>query len=225
MTLRVSMIVRNEAHRHLLKTMDCIMDLGAYAYVTDDASDDDTAGICQDYGATVRINERPKFWEHEGKARQEHLEWMDQFCQEGDWVLALDADETISTPEDLENVISSAEKMRDTAVTLPLYEFWTDVDYRIDGAWFGTQTPRLYKWQPGGQINDLPMGCGSEPTYVRSARFFRQNRCHLLHWGYVREEDRIRKHAAYTSRLGGHGHNTTHVESIIKEPDLRPYPF
>ena len=55
MTLRVSMIARNEAHRHLDKAMSCIVEMGAYAYVTDDASDDDTAGICQDYGATVRI--------------------------------------------------------------------------------------------------------------------------------------------------------------------------
>lgn len=223
MTLRVSMIARNEADRHLDRAMSCIMELGAYAYVTDDASDDDTAGVCQDYGAKVRINDRPKFWEHEGKARQEHLEWMDQFCHEGDWILALDADETISDPDDLENVIHNAEMLKATAITLPLYEFWTETEYRIDGLWFGNITPRLYKWRPGGQINDRPMGCGSEPTYVARASRFNQDRCRLLHWGYVRPEDRERKHRAYSTRLGGHGHNTTHVDSIITEPMLRTY--
>lgn len=223
MSLRVSMIARNEADRHLVKAMSCIVEMGAYAYVTDDASDDDTAGICQDFGATVRTNERPKFWEHEGKARQEHLEWMDQFCKEGDWILALDADETISDPDDLANVIHNAEMMKCTAISLRLYEFWTETEYRVDGLWFGNSTPRLYKWQPGGQINDRPMGCGSEPTYVMQASRFNQDRCRLLHWGYVRPEDREKKHRAYSTRLGGHGHNTTHVDSIITEPMLRTY--
>lgn len=223
MTLRVSMIARNEEHRFLTEAMSCIVEMGAYAYVTDDASEDHTAGICQDFGATVRTNERPKFWEHEGKARQEHLDWMDQFCKEGDWILALDADETISNPEDLESVIHSAEMLKSTAISLHLYEFWTPTEYRIDGLWFGTATPRLYKWQPGGKINDRPMGCGSEPTYVAQASRFNQERCHLLHWGYVRPEDRERKHRAYSTRLGGHGHNTTHVDSIVTEPMLRTY--
>ena len=223
MTLRVSMMVRNEAHRHLIQTLDCITEMSAYGYVTDDASDDDSAEICLDYGLTVRKNESPMFWEHEGKARQNHLEWVDTFCKDGDWILALDADETISDPCDLENVIRSAEMMRSGAVGLRLYEFWTPTQYRVDGYWFTGITPRLYKWQPGGRIADRHMGCGSEPTYVQNASRFNQDRCRLLHWGYVREEDRIRKHAAYTARLGGHGHDTTHVDSIIKEPMLRTY--
>lgn len=223
MTLRVSMIVRNEAHRHLEETLSCITEMGAYGYVTDDASDDNSAEICEDYGLTVRKHKEPTFWAHEGKARQNHLEWVDSFCKEGDWILALDADETISDPCDLANVIHSAEMMFNDSITLRLYEFWTPTEYRVDGYWFTTRTPRLYKWQPGGHITDKEMGCGSEPTYVQKASRFHQDRCRLLHWGYVREEDRIRKHAAYTARLGGHGHDTTHVDSIIKEPMLRTY--
>lgn len=223
MTLRVSMIVRNEAHRHLERALTCIKEMGATAYITDDASEDETAQMCQDYGAAVRINERPLFWEHEGKARQAHLEWVDQFCGEGDWILALDADETLSEPTAIDDVIRSAEKLQDRAIGLHLYEFWTETEYRIDGYWFGTITPRLYKWQPGGHIADKPMGCGSEPTYVRSFRVFNQDRCNLLHWGYLRPEDRVRKHAAYSARLGGHGHDNSHVNSIITEPMLRTY--
>lgn len=223
MTLRVSMLVRNEEHRHLIDTLDCVTDMGGHLYVTDDASDDASAEICLQYGATVRVNERPMFWEHEGKARQSHLEWVDTFCEPGDWVLALDADETISDPTELLDVIHQAEMMRDEVVGLRLYEFWTPTEYRVDGFWFGTVTSRLFKWQPGGQINDKPMACGSEPTYTHSARRFTQDRCHLLHWGYVREEDRIRKHAAYTARLGGHGHNMNHVESIVTDPMLKTY--
>jgi hypothetical protein len=148
---------------------------------------------------------------------------MDQYCQPGDWILALDADETVSQPGNFMNIIRQAEMLKDECVPLTLYEFWTETEYRVDGYWFGTKTPRLYKWQPGGKIADKEMGCGSEPTYVLTARPFNTEGCHLLHWGYVREEDRIRKHRAYSARLGGHGHNTTHVDSIITEPMLRTY--
>lgn len=223
MTLRVSMLVRNEVDRHLTKTLDCITEMGAHAYITDDASEDATADLCSQYGAVMRMNECSMFWEHEGKARQAHLEWLDQFCVPGDWILALDADETISDPADLMNVVHQADMLGDGAISLRLYEFWTETQYRTDGYWFGTKTPRLYKWQSGGMIADKPMGCGSEPTYVQEVRKFQQDRCHLLHWGYVRPEDRIRKHSAYSARLGGHGHDNTHVNSIITEPMLRTY--
>lgn len=223
MTLRVSMIVRNEADRHLVKALSNVMEMDAYAFVTDDCSDDDTPGVCYDFGATVRINEQPMFWKHEGRARQAHVDWVDTFCKDGDWILALDADETISHPEDLHQIIRSAEMLGDGSIGLRLHEFWTETEYRVDGLWFTTTTPRLYKWQPGGVINDREMGCGSEPTYVQKTKQFTQDRCHLLHWGYVRSEDRIRKHKAYSERLGGHGHSSTHVDSIVTEPMLRVY--
>lgn len=221
--IAVSMIVRNEADRHLIRTLQCCQKMNAQVYATDDASTDDTVSVLEAYGAVVQRTEVALWWTHEGKARMRHLVWMEQFMNPGDWVLALDADETINDPGGLDQVIEAAEILGDTAVSLPLYEFWSENEYRIDGYWFGTQTPILYKWQPGGAIADKEMGCGREPTYVRSAKVFRQSNIHLLHWGYLRPEDRVRKHQAYSARLGGHGHNNGHVDSIVTEPTLRTY--
>lgn len=227
MTLWVSMIARNEADRHLKRALECYHEitevLPASLMVTDDASTDETAALCLAHGAQVQRTPEPLFWKHEGQARQRHYDFTTQDAKEGDWVLSIDADETVSGVAAIPEIINLAERQKFGAIGLPLLEFWTETQYRIDGYWIGTKTPRLYRWQPEGKINDREMGCGSEPTYVHRVSVLTQDRIRLLHWGYVREEDRIRKHAAYSERLGGHGHNNTHVASIVTTPTLATY--
>lgn len=223
------MMVRNEADRHLKRTLECVKKIpNSILVVTDDASDDDTAQICRDYGAIVQVNERPMFWANEGAARQAHYDFSTVRATAGDWVLAIDGDETISNPEMAWEIVQAADRGGYAAVGLPLYEFWTETQYRTDGFWFGTTASRLYKWKREGQIADKEMGCGSEPTYVQAAlklgaNLYKQNALHLLHWGYLNPDDRVRKHQAYTERLGGHGHNNAHVASIVTEPTLADY--
>lgn len=225
--LWVSMIVRNEADRHLERALKCWQEIeqhiDARLKVTDDASTDGTVDMCIEYGAEVLTTPEPLFWKHEGQARQRHYEFTTEKAAEGDWVLSIDADETISNPHLLREFIGLAERQKFGAIALPLLEFWTPTEYRVDGFWFGMRTPRLYRWQPGGQIRPKEMGCGSEPTYVHSVSVLPQERIELLHWGYIREVDRVRKHAAYSERLGGHGHSSNHVESIITTPTLATY--
>lgn len=230
MTLWISTVVRNEADRHLTRMLDNAVAMGAKVLATDDNSEDSTAEILCDYGATVRLNDTIPFWEHEGLFRQDHLTWTDQYMQEGDWILALDADETLSSPGDVHQIIDNAEHVGQRAIKFPLYEFWTETQYRTDGYWFGMESPILYRWKPGGVVRNVPMGCGREPTYVtqlspgdcyRAASG--SPRCDWQHWGYVREADRVRKHKLYTERNGGHGHNSIHVNSIITTPELQTY--
>lgn len=228
MSLIVSMIVRNESGRYLENALKCAWDAGALAVaVTDDASDDNTVEILEKYGCEIQTTPEPAFWLHEGNARQRHLDFVDLYCRQGDWVLALDGDETINKPERVQEIIERAKYINTSAIGLPLYEFWDETNYRNDGFWRSTSPTVLYAWREGGQINDRPMGCGREPTYVQKYISYNQvmwqNDLHLLHWGYSRKEDRIRKYERYTSREGGHGHSNAHVESIIQEPELKPY--
>lgn len=225
--LWIQMIVRNEVDRHLERALSCTQEIRGFTdsvlRVTDDASTDSTIDVCQQYDAEVQWTPEPLFWQHEGQARQRAYDYATQNAQEGDWVLSLDADETVSNVHLLPVIIERAEKGGHGAVGLPLLEFWTETEYRTDGYWIGTRTPRLYRWQPDGKINDRQMGCGSEPTYVQRVSHLYQDDVELLHWGYLREADRVRKHAAYSERLGGHGHNNMHVQSIITVPTLATY--
>lgn len=231
MTVHTMMIVRNEAHRHLERALRCAQQIqrlaGGSIIITDDASEDGTAEICKKVTRRVQRTEEPMFWQHEGRARQRHLDYVGFWVEPGDWVLSLDADETINDPAKL---VAATEQARhtDLAIGLPLYEFWSLTEYRTDGLWFGTMTTRLFRWREDARIKDKEMACGSEPLYVQDAvtrgHWWKQTDAHLLHWGYSRSADRERKHALYSQRAGGHGHNAKHIASILSRPSLTVYP-
>lgn len=230
MSVHVVMMVRNEAGRYLAKVLDCASEVtavsGGKIIVTDDASTDLTAAMLGTYTKHVQLSPEPLFWTHEGRARQRHLDFVGQLVSPGDWILSLDADETINRPDLLVEAVHGVPAEHD-AIGLPLYEFWAEDQYRIDGYWFGTHATRLFRWHEGAQIADKQMASGSEPTYVQDAvtlgRWTRQMDVHLLHWGYLDPADRVRKHAVYSGRLGGHGHSNSHINSIIESPTLRKY--
>lgn len=225
------MIVRNEAGRYLGRSLGTAQRItrasGGKIIITDDASTDITALICGKYTDNVQILPEPMYWSHEGRARQLHLDYVTLLVQEGDWVLSLDADESISDPEALVAFAQTVPSTHD-AIGLPLYEFWEPSRYRVDGQWFGTMSSRLWRWHDAAEMADREMASGSEPTYVQRAigerRWSPQKDIHLLHWGYLDPEDRNRKYQAYTQRVGGHGHNNQHVQSILGAPVLRDYP-
>lgn len=236
MRLIISMIARNEAERHLEIACNSIVSVckafeaaghkAVFRFV-DDASTDDTLAIVQRVWRDITLEywsyNEPKFWLHEGNARQEAYNWVTQDSDTNDWILSLDADETINKPDLLPDLVSAAMVNDVGWVGLPLYEFWTPTQYRTDGFWFGTTTMRLYRWQPNGLFRPTHLACGSEPNYVMATRGLRQNDVHLLHWGYVRKEDRARKYKAYTEREGGHLHASSHIASIITTPTLEEY--
>lgn len=233
MTIHTIMLVRNESGRYLENAFKSAWEIqrlaGGAIIITDDASDDNTFEICKRWTRRVHRLPEPTFWKHEGQARQLHLDYVNAWIDTGDWVLSLDADESIN---DAEKLVSAVQRARstDVAIGLPLYEFWSENQYRIDGFWFGTSATRLFRWRKDrARIADKEMGSGSEPTYVREAvaqgAWMKQTDAHLLHWGYLNPADRVRKHEQYTQRLGGHGHNNRHVASIVDaSPSLAVYP-
>lgn len=229
MKIVVTMIARNESHRFLRQALQTATEVAHYsggvvAY-TDDASTDNSLQIAMHAGAQVQTTIEPLFWQHEGVARDRAYRFAMSFCEPGDWILSLDADETINRPSVLPEMIANAKQLGLPSISMPLYEFWTPTQYRVDGFWFGGHPRRLFEYREGTSIPLREMACGSEPLFVSQEPTYMQHDVHLLHWGYVRPEDRPRKHTAYTTRAGGHGHNNSHVNSIISEPSLRDYSF
>lgn len=225
------MPIRNEAHRYLEANLAWHKDILDGLAVYDDQSDDDSALYCWDAGAKVKT--RPdsvhSFLDHEGLFRQACWEWMEEALkpEEGDWILALDADEfLVSIDGDVRRqLIEVAATALGEGVYIPIpevFEVKDGVPYiRTDGFWRDLGAPRYFRYLSDGKFNEVPMGCGSFPNYVQS--FSRLNRgLRLLHLGYVTAQDRTAKYQRYS---GVEGHNPVHIESILQRPRVERWPY
>jgi hypothetical protein len=206
------------------------------AYFYDDNSDDDSLDIVDAIGNTMwsSRSDGTSFLEHEGKFRQAMWSAFEGCCfpKSGDWVLAIDADELLSSTGtncclrcELDKVIELAEKQGAKSVLLPVPEvFALDDDgtplVRKDGLWGTIAGTRLFRYEKNGVYRDKAMGCGAEPTYVAQSKISRQSLgLHLMHFGYADKADQLAKFTRYTS-LQSHGHLDAHVTSIVTTPTL-----
>lgn len=227
-------VTRNEADRYLESCLAWHVPMFDGVLVYDDLSDDDTFNVVARSGAsfTQRPDVVPTFMEHEAHFRQDSLDAMEILFEpnEGDWIAVVDADEFLvvdgaSRFQAIKDLAQKADKEDCKSVLIPRPELWS-LDppmERVDGFWGGIKCTRLYRWEPGGRLNDKAMGCGNEPTYVPKAPIYTApHSLKMLHVGYVEEADRKEKYERY-SGLAEHGHNNKHIESILNTPDLKPY--
>lgn len=227
-------VVKNEAERYLDACLGWHSDLLDDILVYDDWSTDKTVDIILRHktGWTRRPDHVPTWLEHEGRFRQDSLLALEQYAdlQPGDWVMGIDADEFLIDIKgnhrlSLDRAVIQAERIGAKSVVIPRPELWniTPPAERTDGFWGKIKCTRLFRWQPGGVIEDKPLGCGSEPTYVsRSKRSDSSYGLHLLHLGYADKVDRQEKFDRY-STLANHGHNDSHIKSILDFPTLRTW--
>jgi len=232
MRILATMVAKNEANRYLDA---CLYWLGTCVdavHVYDDQSDDETAEIVlsHDFRLTVRPDDVPTFLEHEGKFRQAAWEAFEKKLEpeEGDWVLALDADEFVVADgkERLAIIeeIHQAERMDEQARILRFAEIFAVTNgvpqIRRDGYWDSIAQARLFQWQPGGQLDQRLLGGGSAPTFVAPYRKSVSRNLTILHYGYASDEDKKVKHHRYRTVPG---HNPSLVESILKPAALVPW--
>lgn len=231
MRLLATMVVRNEAGRHLDAVLAWLVrHVTPHVAVYDDGSDDDTVAIARDYGCVVGVRpiEVPAFLENESAVREAGWRHMERTLapQPGEWVLSIDADEFLvadsATVESdvLGDMIARADAEQADAVTTPRHEvFGFDTDgtpmVRVDGCWGDIVDHRLVRWIPGGAFRCQTLAGGSLPSYVQRSVFDR--RAAIVHVGYATEQDRRDKHARY---LGREGHGRDHIDSILAPPTL-----
>lgn len=230
-----SIVVKNEIDRYLEK---CILHAKTFLdeiFIYDDCSTDGSAELCADLGCTVVT--RPlglaSFIEHEGQFRYAAWQAFEEAMKptNGSWVFSFDADEfMISLQGEIATTLNTnivrAKKNNFTGIILPFPEIFkienNDLFYRVDGLWNTVRGPRLFAYQQNASWKNKRMGCGSEPTYVSAANSLNQNDLKVLHLGYARDEDKKSKYERYSS-LPEHGHNNSHIESIIATPILKKW--
>lgn len=221
------MPVKNEAGRYLFDTLGRLRELGVQTLVCDDGSTDDTVAVAEQF-SMVSVVHRPEgipsFLQHEGYFRQWCWSKLAVLgVQPGDWVASVDADEFLTG---LPGGIMERDDASDvTALAIKKVEMWgmEDGQYykRVDGFWGLIEDVRFARWQDRQPIfPDRKMGSGCVPMYAMDTVVLAPW-INLLHFGYMRPEDRREKHRRYTEHA--FGHNPRHIDSILQQPKLEPY--
>lgn len=215
-----SMITFNEADRYLEASLTRLVDICDKVFVADDQSTDDSLEIARDLGCQtwVRPDEIPTFSKHEGAFRQAAWDQMAKQLRvrEGQWILSVDADEYFSgTEAQLKQLVKDAQTRE--CYSFPFREVWSldPLQVRTDGFWASNLNRRMRKFTPNAKFRDVSMGCGSVPVCRAATEIHKMP---ILHYGYAVEEDRKRKSEFYNSLE--HGHNNSHIQSILKKPQL-----
>lgn len=233
------MITKNEMDRLLTLAVTHLLTYCQEIRVLDDGSDDGSyEWLCEQDGVEVLRNPGPSFFEHEGHARQNLLEWT--MGARPDYVLAIDADELVGDPKVLlDGIGSSAEAV----YTIPLVEAWKvdtgGISIRVDGLWGPRKVPSLFRppesWPPRRgndrlwRIMDKQLACGREPmAVIRAGARAPVLATNVFHFGWTRESERKARAERYFVHDGGRFHQNRHLQSILNPDDkvgLRGYPW
>jgi hypothetical protein len=171
-------------------------------------------------GFPLRIlNAEPTFFAHEGRARQELLDFT--LAAEPTHVLAIDADEFIADGALLRDTLSLAEPATEpTGWSICMQEVWNitglGLELRQDGGWEEHDVPIV--WEPGPRPSGLAMpdralACGRTPTQMR-ARAGHVGTA-ILHFGWACRAEREARWNRYVVHDGGKHHQSAHLDSIM----------
>lgn len=222
------MVARNEADRFLPEVLDHLSKIVDIMVFTDDCSDDKTLEIAESYPnchAFASAWDEPYWAVNEGEFRNKAWANLEKFAEPGDWILAIDADEKLFSPEPLMDV---ANKNDVDILGISFYHMWNATHYRVDKAWKPNVSSRMFKFFPNGHFNLRKLACGSEPTYIQDlihqGRAWWSAPLRMQHLGYTRDEDKQAKYERYMKLDAGDFHARTHIESILDpNPTLVPW--
>jgi len=219
-------LVRNEAGRFLERVLEQMRLVCDEVVVLDDASEDDTAEICRKYGAKVFHSPMSLFGINELVLRKTLWQYATQIAGNGGWILNLDADETLSHPEKLREMIEIADRNGADALGFRLHDMWDEKHYRDDEYWTAHRrfwpfcvrydATRNYVW------NEQPLHCGRFP--INAVSRLVDAKIDILHWGWSREADRLAKYQRYKQiDKGGYGIAAQYESILDPNPVLRLY--
>mgnify|MGYP001209275565 FL=1 len=243
--LVASLITRNEADKYLVQCVEALQGFCDEIRAVDDDSTDGTHSLMQKMGVKVLRNDRSMFYEHEGRARQQLLEWTME--AEPTHILVVDGDELVVGGDKLREAVSvPAPELtlrerrqrgrggRDSTITvwrLQMQEIWGATEdhllVRQDGGWKEHPVPICFHVPPDHhsnrqmrrhwQIPDRALACGRIPAeaVMASNRVSGEASATILHFGWSCEADRWARHQRYVKHDGGAHHASKHLDSIM----------
>lgn len=202
-SLVVATMIRDEADRYLPSVLSSWSQFSDGILVLDDGSEDDSAELCRDHGATVvELDSTTGSWGRESHIRRRLFEAATN--SDHDWILWLDAD--MIPANDPKDLISP---VRDH-VLFRLFDLWS-VDssdqllYRSDRYWYAHRTFRTWMIRSPSSTfepiwRDRGIHCGHLPQNLQlTVPTYAPISHSLLHYGYLRDEDKSAKLDQYLS--------------------------
>lgn len=217
------MITRNEAGRYLEETVSSLQEQVDGVCVYDDRSDDATTDILTKLRVPhlIRGPQTVSFLEDESLFREHAWKMMESVFNPhpGDWILTLDADEILRSSGPLTALCEQAERDGHDALWMHVHELYTPSQIRTDGYWGTIRALRFALWHPNGKFAPKAMGGGSLPDYIRNPG--ETTKADILHYGYIRPEDRQEKFDRYSKTVG---HSRSHINSILTTAKVAKLP-
>lgn len=221
-----SMLVKNEEGRYLERVLETMLQVCDKIVVLDDDSDDNTVKICKDAGAEVHCLGQSLWGINESIPRK--ILWELSTRNDGDWILNLDADETIPNVRRLLHVADTAERLEQSidGISFNLFDMWSETHYRSDEMWNAHKRDwpmlakydksRDYLWKDGLHCGRFPANAFSE--ILRSGM-------DLQHWGWARLEDRQAKYNRYMTcdPEGKYGSMEQYKSILDENPNLEEF--
>lgn len=228
MSIIASMIVRNEAHSsYFVKVLDSIACVADHVMILDDRSDDGgaTALVCRSFpNVTFCVSpfEAPMYPVNEPKLREVQWSKTREMAKEGDWILALDADEELE-----KSFISKVKELTSSQYDwfrFRLLDMWSPTTYRVDGYWSPVKEVFFrYKNFPAELPTNAVMHVPLLPKYITSSNNGIERRdIRIVHWGWANEVKRLAKQQFY---LDGRavGFDLEHAKTITNPATVEEY--
>lgn len=232
-----TLLCRNEKDRYLEQVIRQMASVCTHLVVFDDNSTDGTPELIEDiareYGVPLAMSRGTQcMWTtNELLRRKQVWDMATSICEDGDWILSLDADETITNIEDLPRLIEFAEDMPDVvAIGTPLYDMWTPTHYRDDELWCGHKRDwfmcvrylkdKQYTWR------GTPLHCHRIPIDAHlGGRVIKTPSMVVRHWGWAKPEDREVKYKRYMEcdPKGEYGNLAQYLSILDDNPNLKEF--
>lgn len=195
--------VKNES-RWIERVIRSIQPVCQRILVFDDHSDDGTPQICEQLGCTVYRSEFEGLDESRDKQFLLELAWATG-AQVGDWCLMVDGDEALH-PADIPALVAATQSASPCCSAHIVYLWDREDQVRVDRWYREFRRPSLFQLTTralafqrtgfGGNFH-----CSSAPQQLLGR--ITPIPVRLLHYGYLYQEDRIRKYLFYNEKDPG----------------------